>query len=106
MLFLEVAWLRQALKPPHPMKSESWEDRIAVFGKDLSRIGGARGWQAGGSGGESVRESMSEELREWYRSFGDVVKREDPGDSLIQCVDRTERGQRQLQGLEVGGRRK
>lgn len=77
-----------------------------MFGKDLSLIGGVRIWQAGGFGGESVRESMSEELSEWYRSFGDAVKREDPGDSLIQCVDRTERGQRQLQGLEVGGRRK
>lgn len=77
-----------------------------MFGKGLSRIGGARGWQAGGAGGESVRDSRSEELTEWYRSFGDAVKREDPGDSLIQCVDRTERSQRQLQGLEVGGRRK
>lgn len=77
-----------------------------MFGKGLSRIGGARGWQAGGPGGESVRDSMSEELTEWYRSFGDAVKREDPGDSLIQCVHRTERSQRQLQGLEVGGRRK
>lgn len=77
-----------------------------MFGKGLSRIGGARGWQAGGAGGESVRDSRSEELTEWYRSFGDAVKREDPGDSLIQCVDRTERSQRQLQDLEVGGRRK
>lgn len=49
---------------------------------------------------------MSEELTEWYRSFGDAVKTEDPGDSLIQCVDRTERSQRRLQGLEDGGRRK
>lgn len=77
-----------------------------MFGKDLPRIGGARGWKAGGPGGKSVRENMSEELTECYRSFGDAMKREDPGDLLIQCVDRTERSQRQLQGLEVRGRRK
>lgn len=74
------------LSNPHILRSLS-PGRIAVFGKGLSRIGGARGWQAGGAGGESVRDSRSEELTEWYRSFGDAVKREDPGDSLIQCVD-------------------
>lgn len=47
-------------------------------------------------------EGMSEDLTEGQTPWG-YCKREDAEDSLVQCADRTERSQRQLQGLESGG---
>lgn len=36
LLFLEVAWLRQALKPPHSKKAESWE-KSCILGRLVLR---------------------------------------------------------------------